>query len=217
MTWGGARRGPVGLRDLYFKKDPYMLRVMPDVHGPGGLGGRAPKIAIGAAIAAVLMSLLAVIVVATRGAGAPAAAAGAGAPGEGAPGEAGAGAAAVPPPGARRIAASDVLRLRREIVTLARDAGRPLGVRITDEDARRALDLGPDDVITAISGRAIEREHDVADALLAVKRLRASTVYVELLRDGEPLLVRWQVDGDLQTARAPDDPRGLGIGAGGSL
>ncbi|HWO25506.1 MAG TPA: hypothetical protein VNO30_42495 [Kofleriaceae bacterium] len=197
---------------------------MDSVHGPRGLGGAAPKIAIGAAIAAVLMSLLAVIVVSTRG-GAAGGAAGAGgtregdasaSAGEGAEGE-GAGAAVVPPPSGKRIAATDVLRLRRDVVVVVRDAGKALGVRVTDEELRQALDLGPDDVITAISGRAIEREYDLFDVMLAVKRLRAQALYVDLLREGKPLLVRWQLDGDLQTARAPDpaDPRGLG--SGGSL
>lgn len=187
---------------------------MPDVHGTtNGHGGIAPKIAIGAAAAALLTSLIAVIVVVSRGGGGEAAAPPAA--GSGSSREDGAGAAA---PSARRVAASDVVRLRREVLALVRDAGKGIGVKITDEDLRRTLDLGEDDVITAIAGRAIEREYDVLDAMFALKRLRPSTIYVELLRDGEPVLVRWALDGELQTARAPDpsDPRGVGgIGVGG--
>jgi S1-C subfamily serine protease len=90
-------------------------------------------------------------------------------------------------------------------------------VKVIDEDVRQALDLGADDVITAIAGRAIEREYDVFEAMFALKRLRPSTIYVELLRDGRPVLVRWALDGDLQTARAPDltGPRGVLGGLGG--
>ncbi len=187
---------------------------MPDVHGTTkGLGGIAPKIAIIAAAAALLTSLAAVLVVTSRGGGGADAAA-PGAAGSGSSREDGAGAAA---PSARRVAASDVARLRREVLALVRDAGKVLGVKITDEDVRRALDVGEDDVITAIAGRAIEREYDVLDAMFALKRLRPSTIYVELLRDGKPVLVRWSVDGDLQAARAPDPygPRGSRGGLGG--
>ena len=186
---------------------------MDSVHEPRGLGGTAPKVAIVAAIVAVLMSLLAVIVVSTRGGAAGAAEGGASA---GAARE-GEGAAVVPPPGGKRVAATDVLRLRRDVVVVVRDAGKSLGVRVTDEELRQALDLGPDDVITAISGRPIEREYDLFDVMLAVKRLRAQALYVELLREGKPLLVRWQLDGDLQTARAPDPPDPRGSGTGTSL
>jgi S1-C subfamily serine protease len=196
---------------------------MPDPHATRGLAGTAPKLAIGAAVVALVMSSLAVIVVVSRAGGGTAVApiapagAGSGVPGV-APGSAKAddraGAPALPP--ARRVAATDVVRLRREAVVLVRDASRTTGVRVTDEDLRKALDLGPDDVITAIAGRAIEREFDVLEAIFAVKSLRASTIHVDLLRDGHPVLARWTVDGDLRTARAPSpyDPGSYGGGAG---
>lgn len=193
------------------------------MHGTAsGLAGKAPKIAIGAAALALLMSTLAVIVVATRSGDpdGPAGSSGAGRAASAAGRAAGASDSAQPD--ARRVAAADVVRLRREAVVLVRDAGKVLGVRVSDDDLRRALDLGPDDVITALSGRAIERELDVHDAMFALRRLRASTVYVELLRDGQPALVRWTVDGDLQAARAPDPfdlPGGTAgvLGGSGSL
>lgn len=203
---------------------------MPDPHGTRGLG-TAPKLAIGAAVVALFMSVLAVIVVMTRdpsrdGArdlsrdgsregGAAGAAPGAGSGSAGAAAKAGAGKSgaddpALPP--ARRVAAADIMRLRREVVALVRDAGRSVGVRVTDEELRQALDLGPDDVITAISGRSIERDFDVFEAIFSVRSLRASTVYVDLLRDGRPVLARWKVDGDLRAARPPDS-----TGTGGTL
>jgi len=179
---------------------------MPDAQGTTG-PGTAPKIAIVAAIVAVLMSLAAVIVVSRRGGGAPAIA------GSGSVSETKASAVKTPPapsaPSAKRVAAADVMRLRREVVTLVRDAGKVLGVRVNDEDTRKALDLEPDDIITAISGHAIERELDVFEAMFTLKHLRVTSLFIELLHDGKPALVRWQVDGDMRTARLPDpyDPR----------
>jgi general secretion pathway protein C len=107
------------------------------------------------------------------------------------------------------------MKLRREAVALVRDAGTVIGVKVTDEDLRRSLDLDPDDVITAISGRTIERELDVFDITYNLKRMRASTVYVDLVRDRRPVLLRWKIDGDLQTARVTR-PYDLG-GSLGSL
>jgi S1-C subfamily serine protease len=189
---------------------------MGDVHGGNPFAGTAPKIAIGAAAAALLTSLIAVIVVVSRGEPAPA---------SGSAARAGAGTAssaaadeAPPPPPARRVAATDLVKLRREAVALVREAGKVLGVKVTDEDLRRALELEPGDVIAAISGRTIEREFDVFDITYHLKRIRASTVYVDLLRDRKPVLLRWKIDGDLQTARAPGpyDPGGaLGSLRGG--
>jgi S1-C subfamily serine protease len=211
---------------------------MPDPHGTRSLG-TAPKLAIGAAVVALFMSVLAVIVVVTRdgsrdgsredggtvsappdassGSASTAAKAGAGAGAGAGAAKAGADDPALPP--ARRVAAADVMRLRRDAVALVRDAGRSVGVRVTDEELRKALDLGPDDVITAISGRSIEREFDVFEAIFSVRSLRASTVYVDLLRDGQPVLARWKVDGDLRTARLPDPSgtRGVLGSLGGGL
>lgn len=190
---------------------------MADVHGPKGLAGSAPKIALGAALAAVLMSLLAVIVVVSRegSASSPNANANAKPSAEPPPPP-----PPPPPPEARRVAAAELVKLRRGAVSVARDAGKVIGVRVDDEDVRAALGLSPDDVITALSGRAIEREFDVLEVMFALQRMRVSSVYAELLRDGKPVLVRWRVDGDLQAARGPDpfDPRGtlgsLGSGLG---
>ena len=172
--------------------------------------GIAPKFAIVAAIVAVLMSLLAVIVVVSRGGGdAPAVAVGSAS--EAAPKVAPKPAPSDPPPEeSRRVAAWDVVRLRREVVTPAYDAGKMIGVKVTDDELRRDLDLLRDDVITAISGRAIEHEFDVLEAMVALKRLRPSTVFIELLRGGKPVLIRWKLDDDLQMAQPRDPLGGLG-------
>jgi S1-C subfamily serine protease len=192
---------------------------MADVHGPKGLAGSAPKIAIGAALAAVLMSLLAVIVVVSRDGGAIAPAARVSSSGEANASASAKPGSDPPPPEARRVAAADLLKLRGEAVSVARDAGKVIGVRVDDEDVRAALGLSPDDVITALSGRAIERELDVFEAIFGLKRMHVSSVYAELLRDGKPVLVRWRVDGDLQAVRGPDpfDPRGTLGSLGGGL
>jgi S1-C subfamily serine protease len=188
---------------------------MADVHGRHPLAGTAPKLAIGAAATALLLSLVAVIVVASRADPAPA-------PASAIPGGADAGRAeadaARPPPPARRVAAADLVKLRREAVALVREAGEVLGVKVIDLDLRRALELDPDDVITAIAGRTIEREFDVFDVIHHLKRLQVSTVHVDLLRDREPVLLRWKIDGDLRAAQAPApyDPGRLLGGPSGS-
>src|SRR6185436_17862667 len=102
-----------------------------------------------AAVVALVMSSLAVIVVVSRGDGgsAPAGAgSGVASSGTASSGTASSGSAsaakdpaaapALPP--ARRVAAADIVRLRRESVALVRDVGRTVGVRVTDEDLRKA-------------------------------------------------------------------------------
>lgn len=188
-----------------------MLRGMSDLDGRTGLSGAAPKIAIGAAILALATSLIAVIVVTSRSGTSPASALAAEA---GSSREAKAG---TPPPlpRAKRVAAADIVRLRREAVTLAHDAGKVIGVKVVDEDVRKALELDPDDVITALAGRTVERELDLHEAMFALRRLKASSVYVELLRGGHPVLLVWKVDGDLQAAATrPSDPARPGGAAG---
>jgi len=189
---------------------------MTDVHGRGTLAGAAPKIAIGAAIAALLTSGIAVIVVATRGGDAPPPERGSDAERAGSGADPGAG------PAAQRVAAADLVKLKRDTVTVVRDAGRAIGVKIVDGTVRGALGLEADDVITALSGRAIKREFDIYDAMLGLSQLDASIVYVDLLRGGKPALLRWQVDGDLRAARRADSlgslSGGLGsLSGGGSL
>ncbi len=177
---------------------------MTDVHGRAGGKGRAPAIAIGFAVVALLTSVTAVIVVASRDKPAPAPA---------------------PEPTVsivpleRAVTATDVAKLKRDVVEKAVDAaGATIGVKVKEDTLRTALGLGAEDVITAISGRAIKREFDVYDAVLGLSMMDTSMIYVDLLRDKKPVLVRWKVDGSLRAARR-DPPRGTAgsIGTLGSL
>jgi len=148
---------------------------------------RAPAIAIGAAIVALMTSLIAVIVVVRRADPAAAEAKQAG-------------------PAETRVAAADVVKLKRDSVENVTEAGKVIGVKITDVKVRDALGLQPADIITGIAGRTIKREFDVYDAVLGMSMMDTSVVYVELLRDNQPVLLRWQLDGDLRAARRGDDP-----------
>jgi len=151
-------------------------------------GTRAPVIAIGAAVIALMTSLAAVIVVVTRS-----------------------------PPEKRdtgplesRIAAAELVKLKRDSVENVSDAGTVIGVKVTDDKIRVALGLSPADVITNLAGRAIKREFDVYDAVLGASTMDISIIHVDLLRDGKPVHLRWRLDGDLRAARRqPGDPTGI--------
>ena len=154
--------------------------------------GRPAIIAIGFAVVALLTSLAAVFVVAGRG-GTPATVV---APVKSAVIE-------------KTIDAGDVTKLKRDVVEkVTDDHGTLLGVKLKDESLRAALGLEPGDIITAIGGRTIKREFDVYDAVLGMSMMDASIVYVDLLREKQPTLVRWRLDGDLRSARRdPIRPR----------
>jgi S1-C subfamily serine protease len=137
--------------------------------------GRAPAIAIGAAIVALAISAVAIVVVATRTIPeTPAAAA-----------------------TATRVAAAELARLRQDTVRVE----RPTGISVTDDALRRSLGLDAGDVITHVAGRPIRRTSDLATAMLAASSLDAAFVYAEVLRDGRAITIRWDVDGDLRAAR----------------
>src|SRR5262245_19064226 len=179
---------------------------MSDVHGGHGLRGIAPKIAVGAALAALLTSAAAVLVVTSRGGATPAARSG----------------PAAATASDRRIAADDLIKLRRDAVEKVSDGGKVIGVKVTDADVRATLGLDPGDVITAIGGRAIAREVDVYDAVLGMSLMNASIAYVEVVHAGKPALLRWRLDGDLRAARGadtasrPGDPPPMPVGIVGS-
>jgi len=151
---------------------------------------RGAVIAIGAAIVALLTSLAAVIVVVSRSADAT--------PTKGS-------AAAATTLTERRVPADDVAKLKRDTVENVTEKGKVIGVKVIDEKLRKSLGLAFDDVITAIAGRAIKREFDVYDAVLGMSMMDSSVVYVDLLHGGQPALVRWQLDGDLRSARRTTD------------
>lgn len=160
-------------------------------------GRRLPAIAIGLAITAVVLATIAVIVVARRG-----------------PGEREA--VAAPVAGAeiarREVAAIDVVELERDVTEPAIENGAVIGVRVIDPSVRNLLGLGPKDIITAISGRAVRRQFDVYDALVGTGMMNATALFVELVRDGQPVLVRWELQGDLRQARRARPARGPGAG-----
>ncbi len=96
------------------------------------------------------------------------------------------------------IPATEIVELRGGVVTAAASG---IGVTVTDRALRTALGLQDNDIITAISGRTIRREFDVYDAVLGVAQLGATAMYVEIQREGGTQLLHWTIDGDLNKAR----------------
>jgi S1-C subfamily serine protease len=145
---------------------------------------RAPVIAIVTASVAVTLSLIALVVVAARSTKAT-------------------------DPGAlafeTAISAGDVVKLKRNTVEVVKEDGSVTGVRITDDKLRDALGLRSDDVIAALAGRAIKREFDVPDAVHGAGMLDAEVLYVDVIRDGKPMLLRWKLDDSLRAARKIDN------------
>jgi len=147
--------------------------------------GRTPAIAVSLAVIALVTVVIAVVVVASRKAPAMEL-------------------ARIEDRGplAHRVAASDVVKLDRDSLEATTAASGIPGVKVTDVELRTLLALAPTDVITAISGRPIKRQFDVYDAVVGASNMNATALYVELVREGKPVLVRWELDGDLRTARA---------------
>lgn len=161
-----------------------------------GSRSKAPVLAIGAAIVALVTSMVAVVLLLTRS---PAASTPAVAAGSGAGSGSGSAATTDPPTSSiveASVAAADVLKLKqRETIDDATD-----GVEVTDEALRTALKLRPGDIISAINGRKVTRELDIYDAMMGVTMAETTTVYVDVVRDGKPLLVRWNLDVSMRTA-----------------
>lgn len=135
-------------------------------------GSTLTVVAVGFAIAAFAVALITVVIVTQRG-----------------------GRATVQEIETYRVAAGDVAKLQDLTEIVDR------GARVTDGDLARGLSLTRDDVITAISGRAIGRPQDLRTIVFNASLLNATTLYVELERGGVAELVRWQLDGDLYQAR----------------
>lgn len=148
-------------------------------------GGRTPLIAVSLAIVAVVTVVIALIVVVSR---TPAR-------------------AAQPAmikhsgPLKHRVTATNVVRLDRDTLESASDASGVAGVKVTDAELRTELGLEPTDIITAISGRPVKRQFDVYDALLGASTMNATVLYVDLIREGTPAILRWELDGSLRAAR----------------
>lgn len=151
------------------------------------------KLAIGFATVAVVVVGIAIVVVATRGGSAPSPAATAPVRADG--------------PEIVVVDARDVVRMDRGTVEPVTDRGGIVGVRINDPDLLATLRLESTDVITAISGKAVRRQFDVNDALAGASLANASTLYIELVRGGAPMLVKWELEGDLREARTGHIPR----------
>ncbi len=101
--------------------------------------------------------------------------------------------------------AADVTKLRDHVEVVKEEAGT-IGVRVTDERLRRALGLETADVIAAIDGRAIKKQTDVGEAVTGVRYLEATSIYIDVIREGEPVVLRWTLDETLRgAARAERD------------
>ncbi len=147
------------------------------------------KVAIALAVAAVVVVMIAVIVVVTRGPSTTAAAPATRAP------------IVADGPEIVVVDAVDVVRMDRGTVDPVTDRSGVVGVRINDPELLAKLRLESTDVITAISGKTVRRQFDVNDALAGAGLANATALYVELVRGGKPLLVKWELEGDLREAR----------------
>ena len=155
-----------------------------------GPSRRAATIAIGAAIVALLISVIAVFVVANRGGESPKAEP----------------VASASEPDAQTVPSVEVVKLGADAVETVRDAGKVVGVKVIDDKLRKKLGLEPGDVITAISGRPVKRELDVYEAIVGLSMIDTKELFVEIVRAKQARLVRWRLEGDLRLARKPPDP-----------
>lgn len=149
------------------------------------------KLALGFAVVAVVVVAVAVAVVAVRGRSSPSIASG------------GSARAPVVADGPEVIVvdARDVVRIDRGTVDPVTDRSGLIGIRINDPELLATLHLESTDVITAMSGRTVRRQIDVNDVLAGATISHATGLYVELVRGGKPMLVKWEIEGDLREAR----------------
>lgn len=114
-------------------------------------------------------------------------------------------------PAPRHVAASDLVKLRPGAVVQVGG-----GVRVTEATLTAALGLSPGDTITAISGRPVAHVHELDGILRELAIFRPRWLFIELVRDRQAVVERWEIDGDLDVARrteraaaapGPTDPR----------
>jgi S1-C subfamily serine protease len=115
----------------------------------------------------------------------------------------------------RVVRAADVVRLRSDLDVVV-TAGTARGLRVKDASLAQSLGLDADDVITAISGKPTVSERDAYDAVLKLSLMSVTTLYVDVLRKDKPVVLRWRLDGDLRQARY-DSTRGGSLGSLGAL
>jgi hypothetical protein len=139
-------------------------------------------VAVGAAVVAMLFTLVAVIVVLVR---------------DGDDAKPGAG----PAVSDHVVKATDVVRLRHEVEVVV-EAGAAKGVRVKDAELAKTLGLVEGDVITALSGKPTTTDRDVMDVMLKTSMMHVTTLYADVTRGGRSLLLRWKLDGDLRQARS---------------
>jgi S1-C subfamily serine protease len=145
-------------------------------------------VAVGAAVLAMVFTLIAVIVVLTRDGGQP---------------KTGASADEVKPFADHNVQATDVVRLQRDDVEVVVEQGVTKGLRIKDATLAKSLGLEDGDIITSLSGKPLMREQDASDVIVKLSLMSATTLYAEVTRKQKSLLLRWRLDGDLRQARYP--------------
>lgn len=142
---------------------------------------RIQRIAVGFAVVAMLVALLAVFVVATRRFDSsrrdPRAAS----------------------PARRHVPAGDLAKLTPETLRQVGD-----GVRVIDDALCTSLGLARDDTIAAISGLRVTSAAQLPQILRDLGALAPTRLFVELVRDREPVLERWELDGDLAAVARAD-------------
>lgn len=103
-------------------------------------------------------------------------------------------------PARRHVAASDLAKLQPATVEQVGD-----GLRVIDGALRTALGLAASDTIVAVSGRRVTRAYELRELLRELGALKPHSVFVDLVRDREPVLERWELDGDLEAARRAEE------------
>jgi general secretion pathway protein C len=102
-------------------------------------------------------------------------------------------------PASRHVSANAVVKLKPGAIAQADG-----GIQVSDTALAASLGLAPGDAITAISGRPVARVHELSGALRDLAVLQPRSLFVELIRDREPVTERWDLDGDLDIARRGD-------------
>jgi hypothetical protein len=158
-------------------------------------GRRLPAVAIGMAVLALVLSAIATVVVIVRD-----------------PSATPAPESAQPTQAARQVEVTDLVTLERDSVEPESRNGAVIGVRVLDPDLRHVLGLEVDDVITAMSGRPIRRQFDIHDVIAGASLMNTGALFVELMRGDAPVLVRWDLAGDLRAARRSATRTGRSLG-----